>query len=108
LLFHFNGARYFSPKNLFKKTTFGCRGLRWQTIHFLPITYKAFFEKENNHSHHPPDKNFQGLDSGHHEDVKEIPMVAIPLFITGIISIIMGMYPDYFVQLAKVALGIPH
>ncbi|OGP28512.1 MAG: cation:proton antiporter [Deltaproteobacteria bacterium GWB2_42_7] len=76
--------------------------------YFLPITYKAFFEKENNHSHHPPDKNFQGLDSGHHEDVKEIPMVAIPLFITGIISIIMGMYPDYFVQLAKVALGIPH
>ena len=40
--------------------------------------------------------------------IKEIPMVAIPLFLTGIVSIVMGLYPDYFVQLAKVVIGMPH
>jgi len=33
-------------------------------------------------------------------------MVAIPLFLTAIISIAVGLYPDYFVQLAKIAVGI--
>jgi len=66
--------------------------------YFLPITYKAFFEKEEHgHGHH-----------AEHEDIKEIPMVAIPLFLTGIVSIVMGLYPDYFVQLAKVVIGMPH
>lgn len=67
--------------------------------YFLPITYKAFFEKEGNHGH----------GHGHHTenaDVKEIPMVAIPLFLTAIVSIAVGLYPDYFVQLAKVAIGM--
>lgn len=55
--------------------------------YFLPITYKAFFEKENH--------------TGHHEEVKEIPIVIIPLVITAIISILVGIYPDYFLTLAK-------
>ena len=54
--------------------------------YFLPITYKAFFEKQ---------------DDAHHEEIKEIPMVAIPLMITAIISILTGIYPDYFLTLAK-------
>jgi len=55
--------------------------------YFLPITYKAFFEKENH--------------TDHHEEVKEIPVVVIPLVITAIISILVGIYPDYFLTLAK-------
>ncbi|MEK6599590.1 MAG: monovalent cation/H+ antiporter subunit D family protein [Deltaproteobacteria bacterium] len=54
--------------------------------YFLPITYKAFFEKQ---------------DDAHHEEIKEIPMVAIPLMITAIISMLIGIYPDYFLTLTK-------
>lgn len=54
--------------------------------YFLPITYKAFFEKPGDDSH---------------EGIKEIPMVAIPLVITAIISVLTGIYPDYFLTLAK-------
>ncbi len=59
--------------------------------YFLPITYKAFFEK--------PDDTHSG--GGHHEEIREIPMVAVPLVLTAIISIIIGIYPDYFLSLAK-------
>jgi len=69
--------------------------------YFLPITYKAFFEEPNNdhhniHGHHEPIP--EGSNQG---EVREIPMVAVPLFLTGIISIIVGIYPDYFLALAK-------
>lgn len=60
--------------------------------YFLPITYKAFFEKEND--------EHQNDSHGHHEEVREIPMVAVPLVCTAILSIIVGIYPEYFVSLA--------
>ncbi|MCU0587978.1 MAG: monovalent cation/H+ antiporter subunit D family protein [Syntrophobacteraceae bacterium] len=65
--------------------------------YFLPITYKAFFEKEEavaggDHGHHGHD---------HHEEVREIPMVAIPLVVTAIISLLIGIYPDYLMTLAQ-------
>ena len=79
--------------------------------YFLPITYKAFFEKEgsghkkewdhalNEDSH---GGHGEGHDSGHgHGDIKEIPLIAIPLVLTSIISIVIGIYPDYFLSLAK-------
>ena len=61
--------------------------------YFLPITYKAFFEKSNDEHHH----------SGHgqHEEVREIPMVAVPLVFTAVLSILVGIFPDYFVNLAR-------
>jgi multicomponent Na+:H+ antiporter subunit D len=61
--------------------------------YFLPITYKAFFEKENSEHHHG--------SHGHHDEVREIPMVAVPLVLTAILSIVVGIYPDYFVNLAR-------
>lgn len=61
--------------------------------YFLPITYKAFFEKSNDEHHHS--------GHGHHEEIREIPMVAVPLVFTAILSIVIGIYPDYFVNLAK-------
>jgi len=63
--------------------------------YFLPITYKAFFEKDDasaaiSHAGHD-----------HHEEIKEIPMVVAPLVLTSIISLLIGIYPDYFLRLAQ-------
>ena len=63
--------------------------------YFLPITYKAFFEKEeatviSSHDTHD-----------HHEEIKEIPFVVVPLVVTSIISLVIGIYPDYFLRLAQ-------
>lgn len=70
--------------------------------YFLPISYKAFFEepeKGNTCESRHGDTHEQG--NRHGEDVREIPMVAIPLVITAMISIMIGIWPDYFVSLAK-------
>ena len=64
--------------------------------YFLPITYKAFFEKEE-----PAAGGGHGHHDDHHEEVREIPMVAVPLVITAIISLLIGIYPDYFLSLAQ-------
>lgn len=73
--------------------------------YFLPITYKAFFEESNDHhsggGHHDSHGHHDSQGHGHDADIKEIPMVAVPLVITAIISIIIGIYPDYFLSLAK-------
>ncbi len=73
--------------------------------YFLPITYKAFFEKENNHhpdsGHHSDSHGNESHGHGDHGDIKEIPLLAIPLVITAIISIIIGIYPEYFLTLAR-------
>jgi len=63
--------------------------------YFLPITYKAFFEKEavSNHSSHGHDD--------HHGEIRENPMIVVPLVLTAIISLLIGIYPDYFLALAK-------
>jgi multicomponent Na+:H+ antiporter subunit D len=63
--------------------------------YFLPITYKAFFEKEliTSPSHH--DHN------DHHVEIRENPMVVVPLVLTAIISLIIGIFPVYFLNLAQ-------
>ncbi|MBI5191940.1 MAG: monovalent cation/H+ antiporter subunit D family protein [Nitrospirae bacterium] len=66
--------------------------------YFLPITFKAFFEKPK--EHHSANEH-HGDSHGHHEEIKEIPMVAIPLVITAIISVAIGLYPEYFLSLAR-------
>lgn len=58
--------------------------------YFLPITYKAFFEEDKG-----------GYTHNQGGEIREIPLVAIPLFLTSILSIIMGIYPDYFLNLAQ-------
>lgn len=60
--------------------------------YFLPVVYKAFFEefKEDNHHH-----------GEHHEEIREVPFVVVPLVLTAICSIILGLYPNYFLALAK-------
>jgi multicomponent Na+:H+ antiporter subunit D len=62
--------------------------------YFLPITYKAFFVKEDVSQHHD-------AGHGHHEDIRENPMIVVPLVLTAIISVVIGIYPNYFLSLAQ-------
>jgi multicomponent Na+:H+ antiporter subunit D len=57
--------------------------------YFLPIVYKAFFEKEEIEHH------------GHHEEIREVPFMVVPLFLTAIGTVILGFYPDFVIELAK-------
>jgi multicomponent Na+:H+ antiporter subunit D len=62
--------------------------------YFGPILYKAYFENETpDHGH--------GGDPHHHEEVREVPFVVVPLVLTAIGSIVLGLYPDFIVQLAQ-------
>lgn len=60
--------------------------------YFLPVTYTAFFEKEK-----------QTNDTSHvaAADIREIPMIAVPLLITALLSLGLGLFPGYFLGLAR-------
>ncbi|MBP2233677.1 multicomponent Na+:H+ antiporter subunit D [Sinorhizobium kostiense] len=58
--------------------------------YFLPVSYAAFFEAEPEESR---------------AAVREIPMVTIPLVATAILSVLMGIFPDYFLTLASGVVG---
>ncbi|MDL2410050.1 monovalent cation/H+ antiporter subunit D family protein [Rhizobium calliandrae] len=53
--------------------------------YFLPVSYAAFFGTEDQESP---------------ASVREIPMVTIPLVATAILSVLMGIFPGYFISLA--------
>ncbi|MEF0941841.1 monovalent cation/H+ antiporter subunit D family protein [Rhizobium sp. BR 362] len=53
--------------------------------YFLPISYAAFFGTETEESP---------------ATIREIPMVTIPLVATAILSVLMGIFPGYFLTLA--------
>ena len=59
--------------------------------YFLPVSYTAFFEKEKD----DPDME---VAAG---DIREIPLVTIPLVATALLSLVMGVYPEYFLSLAR-------
>jgi len=61
--------------------------------YFVPILYKAFFSKENSNSEHN--------DSSDDGDLKENPFLVVPLTLTAIVSVLLGLYPDFIVQLAE-------
>jgi multicomponent Na+:H+ antiporter subunit D len=54
--------------------------------YFLPVSYVAFFGTETQESP---------------ATVREIPMMTIPLVATAILSVLMGIFPDYFLALAQ-------
>ena len=62
--------------------------------YFLPVTYTAFFEKENENP------AGDGVELVAPSDIREIPMVTIPLVVTAVLSLLMGVYPGYFLTLA--------
>lgn len=53
--------------------------------YFLPVSYAAFFQAETQESR---------------TTVREIPLVTIPLVATAILSVLMGIFPGYFLTLA--------
>ena len=53
--------------------------------YFLPVSYAAFFQAERPESP---------------TTVREIPLVTIPLVATAILSVLMGIFPGYFLTLA--------
>lgn len=60
--------------------------------YFLPVVYKAFFEEFKEDHHH----------GGHHEEIHEAPyFVLVPLLFTAIVSMFLGIYPNYFLSLAR-------
>ena len=63
--------------------------------YFLPVVYTAFFEKETM----GPVRD--GADEIKPDDIREIPLVTIPLVATAILSLVMGIFPDYFLTLAR-------
>jgi len=59
--------------------------------YFLPVSYTAFFEKER-------DDPAMEVAAG---DIREIPLITIPLVATALLSLAMGIYPNYFLSLAR-------
>ena len=57
----------------------------------MPIIYKAYFKEED-----PEFKKDNNV-----EVVKEIPFMVIPLTMTAMVSVFLGLYPDFIVQIAK-------
>ena len=66
--------------------------------YFIPILYRAFFKEENSES---VDQNPEINDP---HDIKENPFLVIPLTFTALVSIILGIYPDFIVRIAKMVL----
>ncbi len=60
--------------------------------YFAPVTYNAFFGKR------PEGERFEGI--------KEAPLaMVIPIMIAAIISVVIGIYPDFMMQFVKVVTG---
>ena len=52
-----------------------------------PIVYKAYFEEAE--------------DDGHHHEIHEVPWIVVPLVLTALASLILGLYPDPVIDLAS-------
>jgi multicomponent Na+:H+ antiporter subunit D len=59
--------------------------------YFLPVSYVAFFGAEESAGEAPEGSR----------TIQEIPLVTIPLVATAFLSLLMGIYPDYFLTLAE-------
>ena len=66
--------------------------------YFIPVLYRAFFKDENSEF---VDQNPEINDP---HDIKENPFLVIPLTFTALVSIILGIYPDFIVRIAKMVL----
>ncbi|MDA8165146.1 MAG: monovalent cation/H+ antiporter subunit D family protein [Desulfobacteraceae bacterium] len=60
--------------------------------YFAPVTYKAFFGPR------PPGEPYEGI--------KEAPLaMVVPLTLAAIISVVIGIYPDFMLQFVKMVTG---
>ncbi len=60
--------------------------------YFAPVTFKAFFGKR------PPGEAETGIQEA-------APAMVVPLCITAVISVIIGIYPDFFMTFVKAVTG---
>ncbi|MCX8026255.1 MAG: hypothetical protein N3A62_00165, partial [Thermodesulfovibrionales bacterium] len=63
--------------------------------YFMPIVYKAFFEKEDEHPHQ---------HHAEHHDIKENPFMAVPLFMTALMTFVLGLCPEPVLYLASMVI----
>ncbi|MEI7730261.1 MAG: monovalent cation/H+ antiporter subunit D family protein [Verrucomicrobiota bacterium] len=63
------------------------------TAYFAPVVYKAFFGKLSE-------------EDAHHHYKEAHPAMVIPLTITAAISVMLGFYPDFFVNFAQMVYPI--
>jgi multicomponent Na+:H+ antiporter subunit D len=60
--------------------------------YFAPVAYKAFFGKR------PPGEPYEGI--------KEAPLsMVIPLCTASLISVVLGIYPNFFMNFVKAVTG---
>ena len=64
------------------------------SAYFVPIVYKAFFKTEDS-------EITQELKSHENAVIKEIPFMVVPLTLTAIVSVVLGLYPDFIVKIAE-------
>jgi multicomponent Na+:H+ antiporter subunit D len=64
------------------------------TAYFFPVVFRAFFGKPNEALLDDPSTQNNGL--------REAPAImVIPLVITALFSVLLGLYPDYFLNIVK-------
>jgi multicomponent Na+:H+ antiporter subunit D len=63
-------------------------------VYFVPILYSAFFRE-------PIREEGDWGDYGHDEHIKENPFIVVPLMITAIISLLLGIFPSVVLSFAK-------
>ena len=66
--------------------------------YFIPILYRAYFKKQNLESED------QNLTTNSSHEIKENPFLVIPLTFTALVSLILGIYPDFIIRIAKMVL----
>ncbi|MFN2368350.1 MAG: monovalent cation/H+ antiporter subunit D family protein, partial [Desulfurivibrionaceae bacterium] len=60
--------------------------------YFAPVTFKAFFGKR------PAGESFEGI--------REAPLaMLIPLMLAAVISVVIGVYPDFIMHFVKAVTG---
>ena len=62
--------------------------------YFIPIVYKAFFKTEDS-------ETTKKVKSHENAVIKEIPFMVVPLTLTAIVSVVLGLYPDFIVKIAE-------
>jgi multicomponent Na+:H+ antiporter subunit D len=87
--------------------------------YFAPVVYHAFFGQppaataaanlksqiSNHNSAAHLKSEISNLKSASHSDAKEAPLaMLIPLCLTAVISVVLGLYPDFFMQFASAVL----
>ena len=64
-------------------------------VYFVPIIINAFFKKEKS------TELTENETNNNSSKIKENPYLVVPLTVTAIISILLGIYPDFIVKIAK-------